>query len=326
MERNAAAKNKRLLDKLSFLGGKGIGTLAVFVVLVVFFSAISDKFLTVNNLMNILLQVATLTIIAMGMTWVIISGGIDLSTGASIGFCGVATAMLVKNLAMPVSAAVVCCILMGGCIGFLNGLLITRVNIPALLATIGMSTAIRGLAFIICNGKTIFGLPPSFMILGRGHISFIPISVIIAIAIVVLFVFLQNRSAFSIYTYAIGNNANSAYLSGIKTKRHQHKLYVIIGLLTGLAAFINASRIGVGLASTGENMDFDVVTAVVLGGTSIAGGVGRIQGTALGCIIMGVLANGMMIMNMHSFAQQLAKGLILLLAIGAETIRQKNEL
>ncbi len=319
------SQNKSLGARLAFLGNNGIGTIAVFVVLVTFFSWYSNKFLTVDNLMNILLQVATLTIIAMGMTWVIISGGIDLSTGASIGFCGVATAMLVKG-GMPVALSVPCCILMGGCIGFANGLLITRVNIPPLLATIGMSTAIRGLAFIICNGKTIFGLPSSFTALGRGFFSFIPYPVIIAIVIVLLFWFLQNKSAFAVYTYAIGNNANSAYLSGIKTKWHQHKLYVIIGLLTGMAAFINASRIGVGLASTGENMDFDVVTAVVLGGTSISGGVGRVQGTFLGCVIMGVLANGMMIMNMHSFAQQLAKGLILLLAIGAETIRQKNEL
>lgn len=319
-------QSKGLGTRLAFLGRGGIGTIAVFVVLVAFFSLYSNKFLTVDNLMNILLQVATLTIIAMGMTWVIISGGIDLSTGASIGFCGVATAMLVKNFGMPVALSFPCCVLMGGCIGFINGLLITRVNIPPLLATIGMSTAIRGLAFIICKGKTIFGLPSSFTALGRGFFYFIPYPVIIAIVVVLLFWFLQNKSAFAVYTYAIGNSANSAYLSGIKTKWHQHKLYVIIGLLTGMAAFINASRIGVGLASTGENMDFDVVTAVVLGGTSIAGGVGKVQGTFLGCIIMGVLANGMMIMNMHSFAQQLAKGLILLLAIGAETIRQKNEL
>lgn len=314
------------LDRLSFLASNRIGTFAVFVILVMFFSIVSDKFLTVDNLMNILLQVATLTIIAMGMTWVIISGGIDLSTGASIGFCGVATAMLVKNLGMSVAASAPLCILMGGCIGLANGILITRVNIPPLLATIGMSTAIRGLAFILCNGKTIFGLPPTFTMLGRGYLGFIPYPVLIALTVVALFVFLQNRSAFSVYTYAIGNNINSAYLSGIKTKRHQQYLYIIIGLLTGLAAFINASRIGVGLASTGEGMDFDVVTAVVLGGTSISGGVGGVLGTGLGCVIMGVLANGMMILNVHSFGQQLAKGLILLLAIGAETIRQKNEL
>lgn len=310
----------------SFLKGKGVGTVVVFVVLCIFFSAASDKFLTVDNLLNILLQIATLMIISMGMTWVIISGGIDLSVGASIAFCGVAAAMLIKFCNVPIPLGLLASILIGGGIGLLNGLTITKVHIPPLLATIGMSSAVRGLAFIICGGNTIFGLPGGFTTLGRGYLGIVPIPVLIAVAVVLLFLFIQNRSAFSVYTYAIGNNADSAYLSGIKTQRHVMSLYVIIGLLTGLAAFINASRTGVGLASTGENMDFDVVTAVVLGGTSIAGGSGKISGTVLGCIIMGVLANGMMILNMHSFAQQFVKGLILLVAIGAETIRIKKEL
>lgn len=308
------------------LKGKGFGTIIVFVILCIFFSVASDKFLRVDNLLNILLQISTLTIISMGMTWVIISGGIDLSVGASVAFCGVAVAMLIKFHNLPVALGVVISILIGGVIGLLNGIMVTKVNIPPLLATIGMSTAIRGLAFIICDGNTIFGLPPEFTVLGRGYMGIFPIPVLIAIIIVAFFWFMQNKSAFSIYTYAIGNNEDSAFLSGIKTKRHKASLYVIIGLLAGLAAFINASRTGVGLASTGENMDFDVVTAVVLGGTSIAGGSGRISGTVLGCIIMGVLANGMMIMNMHSFAQQFVKGVILLVAIGAETIRMKKEL
>lgn len=310
----------------AILKGKGFGTVVVFIVLCVFFSVASDKFLKVDNLLNILLQISTLTIISMGMTWVIISGGIDLSVGASVAFCGVAVAMLIKFYHLPVAMGVFVSILIGGIIGCMNGIMVTKVNIPPLLATIGMSTAIRGLAFIICDGNTIFGLPPGFTTLGRGYIGIVPIPVLIAIVVVAFFWFIQNKSAFSIYTYAIGNNEDSAFLSGIKTKRHKASLYIIIGFLAGLAAFINASRTGVGLASTGENMDFDVVTAVVLGGTSIAGGSGKISGTVLGCIIMGVLANGMMILNMQSFAQQFVKGVILLIAIGAETIRMKKEL
>lgn len=308
------------------LKGRNFGTVLVFIVLFLFFTIMSDKFLTVSNMLNILLQIATMMIISMGMTWVIITGGIDLSTGASLAFGGVVTAMLIKYAGLPVWAGVFVCMLLCGCVGALNGILITVVNIPPLLATIGMSSAIRGLAFIICGGDTIFGLPEGFTVLGRGYIGIFPIPVLIAIVIVAIFWFIQNRSAFSVYTYAIGNNVDSAYLSGIKTKLHIFSLYLISGLMVGLAGFINASRTGVGLASTGEDMDFDVVTAVVLGGTSIAGGSGKISGTVLGCIIMGVLANGMMIMNMHSFAQQFVKGVILLVAIGAETIRQKKEL
>jgi len=262
----------------------------------------------------------------MGMTWVIISGGIDLSVGASIGFCGVASAMLIKNYNVPIFVGLILSILIGGTIGLLNGINITKINIPPLLATIGMSTAIRGLAFIICGGATIFDLPAAYKIIGRGYVGIFPIPVLIAIVVIILFLFIQNKTAFSLSTYAVGGNTNAAYLSGIKTKKHLVSLYVIIGLLTGLAAFINASRLGVGLANAGESMDFDVVTAVVLGGTSIIGGSGKIQRTVLGCLIIGVLSNGMMILNVQSFAQQLAKGLILLLAIGAETIRVKKEI
>jgi ribose transport system permease protein len=314
-------------DKLlTLLKSKGMGTVIVFIILCVVFSAVSKKFLTVSNILNIMLQVSVLSIISMGMTWIIIAGCIDLSVGATIGFCGVITAMLIKNAGFSIPLGILVSIVLGCCVGLINGIVVTKVHIPPLLATIGSSTAIRGLAFIISDGKTIFGLPAGFTFLGRGYLWIIPIPVLFAVVIILLFLFLQRNSAFVIHTYAVGNNADSAYLSGIKTQKHIISLYLVMGLLVGFAAFINASRLGVGLASTGENIDFDVVTAVVLGGTSIMGGSGKIQGTILGCIIIGVLTNGMMILNMHSFAQQLAKGLVLLIAIGAETIRIKKEL
>ena len=319
-------KNTDVKTKLPFWRNKGIGTVIVFILLCVCFSLLSEKFLTVSNMLNILLQVATLIIISMGMTWVIITGGIDLSTGASMGLCGIVATMLIKNYNVPVFVGLIVSILIGGFVGVLNGINVTKVKIPPMLATIGMSSAIRGLAFIICGGATIFGLPDSFSTLGRGYLWIIPIPVIIAVVIVVIFTFVQNNTGFSLKTYAIGGNASAAYLSGIKTKAHLMKIYIIMGLMAGLAAFINASRLGVGLASVADTMDFDAVTAVVLGGTSIAGGSGKVQRTVLGCLIIGVISNGMMILNVHSFAQQLAKGVILILAIGAETIRIKKEI
>ncbi len=312
--------------KQAFWKSKGFGTILVFVGLCVVFSLMSNTFLTVDNLLNILLQVSGLIIISMGMTWVIITGGIDLSVGASMGLCGVVAAMLMKNAGAPVGGAFVVSILIGGAVGLMNGINITKVKIPPLLATIGMSTAIRGLAFIICNGATIFGLPEDFKFIGRGYVGIVPVPVIIALIVIAIFVFVQQKTAFSLRTYAIGGNDKAAYLSGIKTQKHLIIIYIIVGLLAGLAAFINSSRLGVGIASAGETMDFDVVTAVVLGGTSIAGGSGKVQKTVLGCLIIGVISNGMMILNVHSFAQQLAKGLILLVAIGADTIRNKKEI
>lgn len=310
----------------SILKKKGVGTILVLVVLCAFFSIASDKFLTVGNLLNILLQVSSLIIISMGMTWIIITGGIDLSVGASMGFCGVATAMLIKYCGMSVWLGFIVCMLLGGFIGLLNGVCVTKIKIPPLLATIGMDTTIRGLAYLVCGGATIFGLPESFTAFGRGYIWIFPIPVLIAVMVFLVFWFIQSRTAFSVYTYAIGGNSNAAHLSGIKNHKHLIELYVTVGLLAGLAAFINASRMGVGLAGAGSTMAFDVVTAVVLGGTSIAGGSGKVQGTIIGCLIIGVLSNGMTILNVHSFAQQTAQGLILLLAIGAETIRHKREL
>ncbi|WP_066685784.1 ABC transporter permease [Christensenella intestinihominis] len=320
-------KNETAISgKEAFWKSKGFGTILVFVGLCVVFSLLSSTFLTVANLLNILLQVSTMIIISMGMTWVIITGGIDLSVGASMGLCGVVAAMLIKYCGVPIELGLVISILIGGTVGLANGILVTKVKIPPLLTTIGMSTAMRGLAFLICDGATIFGLPEGFDVIGRGYVGIVPLPVIIAIAVVVVFVFVQQKTAFSLKTYAIGGNEKAAYLSGVKTQQHLIIIYIIIGLLTGLAAFINASRLGVGIASAGENMDFDVVTAVVLGGASIAGGSGKVQKTVLGCLIIGVISNGMMILNVHSFAQQLAKGLILLAAIGADTIRTKKEI
>lgn len=316
----------RLLRLGNILKKKGIGTILVLVFLGLFFSLASKNFLTVANILNILLQVSTLIIISMGMTWVIITGGIDLSVGASMGFSGVVVAMLIKNMGMSVYAGLFVSILIGGIIGLFNGICVTKFRIPPLLATIGMDTTIRGLAYLICGGATIFGLPAAFTSIGRGYLWIFPIPVLFAISVFLLFWFVQSRTSYSIYTYAIGGNQAAAHLSGIKTQRHLNSVYIIVGLLAGLAGFINASRMGVGLAGSGEGMAFNVVTAVVLGGTSITGGSGKVQGTIIGCLIIGILSNGMTILNVHSFAQQTAQGLILLLAIGAETIRHKREM
>ncbi len=323
----SSIKNKLsgLFSRASNKENKGIGTIIVFIGLCIFFSVVSDSFLTVPNLLNILLQISTLTIISLGMTWVIISGGIDLSVGAQLGLCGVASAMLIKFYNFPVFSGLIISILLGGIVGITNGLIITKVHIPPLLTTIGMSTAVRGLAYILCGGSTIFGLPDSFNTIGRGYVGVIPIPVLIALFFILIFYFIEKNTKFSIHTYAIGGNTDAAYLSGIKTNFHIVSLYVILGLMTGLAAFINASRMGVGIAGAGSTVDFDAVTAVVLGGTSIKGGTGKIMRTVLGCIIIGVISNGMMILNVHSFAQQLAKGLILLLAIGIETIGHQKD-
>ncbi|MCL4416552.1 MAG: ABC transporter permease [Actinobacteria bacterium] len=324
---NKIELSEKRYDRLkSFFNIKGIGTLIVFIVIFVFFAFASNSFLTVQNLINILRQVSILVIVAVGMTFLIISGGIDLSIGSTIGLCGVITAIFVDRFGFPLILSILIAIILGGLIGLLNGTIVTKINIPPLLATLGMMIAIRGVALVISEGKAIFNLPKSFLWLGRGYVSIIPVPVIIMLIIFFIFFFIQQKTAFSIYAYAIGGNRIAARLSGIKDEYLTIIFYVITGLLTGFAAVMTASRLGVGLPTAGEGFEFDVIIAVVVGGTSIFGGIGTIQGTLLGALIVGVLTNGMIMLNIHSFYQSIAKGLLLIIAVGAETIRHKKEI
>lgn len=315
---------KNLLRRV--LNVKGIGTAIVFIVIFIFFSLVSKSFLTTGNLINILRQVSILTIVGTGFTFLIISGGIDLSIGSTVGLCGVVAAILISKFNVPILLALFLAVLLGGIIGIINGLIVTKVNIPPLLATLGMMITIRGVALIISSGKAIFNLPDSFLWIGRGHIWIIPVPIVIMIIFLLIFLFIQQKTAFSIYMYAIGGNRVAAKLSGIRDELNIVLIFAITGMLTGLAGVMTASRLGVGLPTAGEGFEFDVIIAVVVGGTSIFGGIGSIQGTLLGALIIGVLSNGMIILNVHSFYQSVAKGILLIVAVGAETIRHKKEI
>ena len=313
-------------EKKAFYKDKGFGTIVVFLLLVIVFSIISDAFLTVNNIMTILLQNSALVIMSMGMTFVIITGGIDLSVGGNMARCTICASMLIRQYQLPILVGVGICLLVGGLVGLCNGFCVTYLGIPPLLATIGMDSVARGLAYILCGGATISNMPENFKLLGRGYLfGVIPIAAVIAACVVVIYMIIQNHTAFAVSTYAIGGNEQAAYLSGIKTKSLLRKIYVLMGVTCGLAAYINASRLGVGLAAVGTDMSFDAVTATVLGGTSIAGGSGKVQRAVLGAFIIGVIFNGLTILNVQSFEQQVAKGLILILSIGVDTVRNRKE-
>ena len=313
-------------SKRRFSSFQGLGTFLVFVAIVIFFSFASDSFLTVDNIINILRQVSITITVACGCTLLIISGGIDLSLGSIVGLSGVTAALLITELGLPVYLAIILAIFAGGLVGLINGLIVTKINIPPLLATLGMMIALRGFVLIISGGATIFDLPESFLFLGRGYISIIPIPVVIMIVLVLIFLFIQQKTAYSIHTYAIGGNPTAAKLSGIRNDRHSISLYIITGLLCGLGGIMTASRMGCGLPTAGDGFEFDVIIAIVLGGVSIFGGTGNLQGAVLGALIVGVLTNGMIMMDVHSFWQSLARGLLLIVAVGAETIRHKKEI
>lgn len=323
MIQDISTKSRKGLIK-KFFNMQSIGTILVFVVIFIFFSLKSPMFLTFDNLINIIRQVSILIIIGMGMTILLIAGQVDLSVGAIVGLTGVISAMLVVNFNLPVYLSFIICILIGGFAGIINGLIVTKLNIPSLLATLGMMTAIRGVAFVVSKGATIFNPPASFLWLGGGKIGPIPIPIIVMVIVFFLMYFIQERTTFATHYYAVGGNSVAAHLSGINVHNNIIILFMISGLLSGLGGVISASRIGVGTGNLGTGLEFDVVTAVVVGGTSILGGIGNLQRTILGALIIGVVTNGMIIINLNSFYQMIAKGLILIIAVGAETVRHKK--
>ena len=308
-----------------FLGVQGLATFVVFFLIFVFLSIASPSFLTAENLIGLLRQVAMLMIASVGMTFLIIAGGIDLSIGSSNAVTGVVCALLVARLGLPVGVGILAGILCGGALGLVNGLMVTQVRLPPLLATLGMMVALRGGAFLITGGHTIYGVPTAYLWIGRGYVGFIPVPVLIMLAIFVVYLFIQRRTRFGLYMYAIGGDRVASRRAGINDRLFTVLAYVNTGLLVGLSGVIASSRFGAALPNAGLNFEMDVITAVVIGGTSIFGGLGRLGGTLLGVLIIGMITNGMLLLDIHSYWQQVAKGLILIIAVGAETIKQKKE-
>ena len=308
-----------------FLGVQGFATFVVFFAIFIFLSVASPSFLTADNLIGLLRQVSMLMIASVGMTFLIIAGGIDLSIGSSNAVTGVLCALAVSRLGFPVPLGIAAGILAGGLIGLANGLMVTRINLPPLLATLGMMVALRGGAFLITGGHTVYGVPNEYLWLGRGYVGFIPVPVIIMLVIFLAYLFVQRRTRFGLYMYAIGGDRIASRRAGINDRLYTVLAYVNTGLLVGLSGVVASSRFGAALPNAGLNFEMDVITAVVIGGTSIFGGLGRLGGTLLGVLIIGMISNGMLLMDIHSYWQQVAKGLILIIAVGAETIKQKKE-
>jgi ribose transport system permease protein len=271
-------------------------------------------------------QVSILVIVSLGLTFVIIAGQIDLSVGSIVGLSGIICTMMIANFNMPVWFSIFLAVICGGMMGAMNGLLVTKIRIPALIATLGTLTMFRGLTFIISNGKPIYALPESFLLLGRGYFERIPVPVIIMFFFVVIFYIIQKSTNFSVYMYAIGGNRIATRLSGINDNKYINIIFIVSGLLTGFGGAMLASRLGSGLPTAGNGFELTVVTAVLIGGTSINGGIGSILGTVFGCLIIGFLQNGLVLLNIHSYYQMVINGLILLIAVGMDTIRQKERL
>lgn len=288
----------------------------VMVVLFLFFTVSTGNFCTMKNLLNIARQVAVLGIASVGMTMVILTGGIDLSTGSIITFVNIITAFLMVNLGMNMWTAILISLAASVLIGLLNGVVIANLRMPALIVTFATQTIFEGLAYIICGGIPIFGFSKTFSFIGQGYLGVIPFPVILLVIAFLIGAFVLVKSYFGRYIYAVGGNEEASELSGIRVKNIKYMVYALSGLFAGIAGIVMLSRTNSGQPTAGKGYEFDVITAVVLGGVSVNGGSGKISNVFAGVLIIGFLSNGMVLMNVSSYAQMVVKGVILLLAVG----------
>lgn len=311
-----AAENKA---GFAFIGK--LGPLLGLVILSIVLTFLSDRFLTVDNLLNVTRQVSINAIISVGMTLVILTGGIDLSVGSILAFSGSITAGLLAG-GQTLSLAVFLGLIVGAGLGFINGILITRADIPPFIATLGTMTAARGFTLVYTDGRPITGMDEVFRFLGGGYIASIPVPVIIMAVIFIAAYIMLTQTKFGRYIYAIGGNEEAARLSGINTKTVLTAVYTLGGVLAGFSGVIMASRLNSAQPTAGIGFELDAIAAVVLGGTSLSGGVGTIAGTLIGAMIIGVLDNGLNLLNVSSFYQQVAKGVVILLAVYVDKKRK----
>ncbi len=291
------------------------GTLLAFILLVIIITLLTPQFLRLANIINILRQTSVNGIIAVGMTFVIITGGIDLSVGSLLALASVMACSFAHPGDFPLILPLGIGLLAGLAGGFINGFIISRKTIAPFIVTLGMMTIARGVALVYTNGRPVINLSDPFNNIGGGYVMGIPIPIIIFGIIALLGGLVLKYTRLGRYTYAIGGNEESARISGINTRSVIMIVYAITGLLAGLAGVVLSSRVMSGSPAIGLGYELDAIAAVVIGGTSLSGGVGSIKGTVLGVLIIGVMNNGLDLLNVSSYWQQIAKGTIIIVAV-----------
>ena len=273
-----------------------------------------SSFLNWSNISQVIRALSFVATMAVGQSVVIISAGIDLSVGSVLGLSGVVTAVLL-NMGMPIFVSVVAGMLTGLACGLVNGLLITQIKLPPFIVTLGMMSIARGLAFAITGGETLRGLPHEFLWLGQGEMLGIPVAVILMLLFAVVVGMLLKNTSWGRYVYAIGGNEEAAVYSGVRVGKVKIIIYSLCGLAAGIAGVVFTSRFGVGQSTAGAGYELDVIAAAVIGGVSLSGGRGSILGALVGSVLMGVLRNGLVLLNVSAYWQQVAIGLVILVAV-----------
>jgi inositol transport system permease protein len=290
----------------------GIFIITIIVIIVSVF--LSDAFLSFRNLSNILRQNAVVMIIAFGSQMILISGEVDLSAGSVTAFAGVISTMVMvqtRNLGIAIFAGLAC----GALLGFFNGFIITFCRIPSFIMTLATQFIARGIILSATNSQPVAGLDNSFAFIGQGYIGVVPFPIVITLVVLSGYFIIMNRLPFGRHVYAVGGNADAARSSGINPAMVKIKAFVFAGLMSSIAGIILMSRLRSGQPSAALNYEFDAITAVIIGGTSMTGGIGKVYGVVVGAILVGILLNIMTLLNISAYSQQIAKGTIIALAV-----------
>lgn len=308
--------------KMSRETSQVLSVLSGLILLSLIFGFMSDKFFSVDNLLTVALQSAIIAIIAIGQTYVIITTGIDLSIGSNIALAGIVAAILMTSgVAVPI--AVIGGLLSGCLVGLINGLIVVYGNITPFIVTLGTMSIVRGVSLVITKGIPVTDLPGAFTTIGTGSIASIPIPALIMLVLVAVFGFVLAKTKLGRYTYAIGSNFEAARLSGINTKRTLISIYIISGFLAACAGLILAARVVSAQPTAGTGYELDAVAASVIGGASLLGGEGMILGTFIGALVIGVLRNGLNLINVSAFWQQIVIGAVIIAAVYIDRVKRK---
>ena len=307
---------------------ENLGIIVAFLVLCVFLSVFpktSGSFFTRQNIFNVLRQISTNLFLACGMTMVIILGGIDLSVGSIIALSGCISAGCVARYNLPLPIALLMGLLVGLLVGMFNGAVISKTTIPAFIVTLATMNIAKGLAYVYTGGSPVRVVTKEWQFLGAGYVGIFPTPVVILVIVLIITAIIMNKTKMGRHMYAVGGNQQAAEFSGIKVEKVKFFVHAFSGLMAGLAGIVLASRMYSGQPTAGDGAEIDAIAAVVVGGTSMAGGSGKIGGTIIGGLIIGVLNNGLNLLNVNSFWQYVVKGVVILLAVFLDYFRNKGK-
>lgn len=322
MPLEAVNKQNALMRYLKDNMGTLIGLLAMCVILSF---TTNGVFYSQRNLVNVLRQVSSNACLAFGMTFAIITGGIDLSVGSILAISGILSAGLIVKSGLSVPGAVATSILIGTALGLFNGFVIAKTTIPPFIVTLAMMQMARGAAYIYSNGQPIRAMIPEYQIIGTGYLGPIPYPVIYMAVFLIICIILLSKTRFGRHVYAVGGNDKAAIFSGVNVARTKIAVYTMSGFLAAFTGVVLCARMASGQPTAGQAFEMDAIAATVLGGTSMSGGTGKIGSTFIGVLIIGVLNNGLNLLGLNSFWQQIAKGVVILLAVYVDMLKKRRK-